>query len=377
VTNEQRETATEWVKEAIRNGQFDLGYAMRNGFPRYIWHLTADGTYWCGFLMNEGAGPNATAQYKGWPIPRTSGMKFLAEWQDPGVSASAELRATFCLLDIDVGGKRVSRFFDERYGRAHDRIAMPAYPVAQGLARAWWSLLAGRSGKIRLRRFRDGFALPDIRFEPDGHFVEITVAPFEYSNPPVTFTRSAEERVAVDDLERDMGEFTDAVVEKLSDYRIRNCWLHDRWSAIQASLEDEEERAFCEAAGALGVDPYLCDEGEARAIEVAAGYFDDEALLEFLASQRGLEPGVALRWLATAEAQLGENAALPAIADIAGKLGLQAARVPLSSPKPWQLGYRLAEECRAFVGLEPGASLRACCRHCRAFWPKGVHGCLR
>jgi hypothetical protein len=70
VTNQEREIATEWVKEAVRNGQFDRGYELRNGFPRYIWHLTADGTYWYGFLMNEGAGPNATAQYKGWPISK-------------------------------------------------------------------------------------------------------------------------------------------------------------------------------------------------------------------------------------------------------------------------------------------------------------------
>jgi hypothetical protein len=27
---------------------------LRNGFPRYIWHRSADGTYWFGFLMNEG-----------------------------------------------------------------------------------------------------------------------------------------------------------------------------------------------------------------------------------------------------------------------------------------------------------------------------------
>jgi hypothetical protein len=145
----------------------------------------------------------------------------------------------------------------------------------------------------------------------------------------------------------------EAVVEKLSDYRIRNSWLQDRWSAIQTSLEDEEERVFCEAAGALGIDPYLCDEGETQAIEGAAAYFDNEALLEFLASQRGQQPGLALKWLETAEAQLGEKAALPAIAEIAGKLGLRAALAPLSSPQPWQLGYRLAEECRAFVDLNP------------------------
>lgn len=62
--------ATKWVREAIRNGQFDREQELRNGFPRYIWHRTADGRYWYGFLMNEGAGPNATAQYKGWPISK-------------------------------------------------------------------------------------------------------------------------------------------------------------------------------------------------------------------------------------------------------------------------------------------------------------------
>lgn len=280
-------------------------------------------------------------------------MRFSADWQDPGVSASAELKATFCLLAIDLDGKRISRFFDERYGRAHDRIAMPAYPVAQGLARAWWSLIAGRSGMVRLRRFRDGFALPDVRFEPDGHYVEITAEPFEYGNPPVTFTRRAKERLTVDELERDMGDFVDSVVEKLSDHKIRKSWLQDRWSLIQASLENEQERVFCEAAGALGIDPYLCDEGEAGAIERAAEYFDDEALLEFLASQHGQKPDNALHWLAAAEEQLGDKAALPAIADIAKDLRLQKEAMPSRPSPPWQLGYRLAEECRAMVGLEP------------------------
>jgi hypothetical protein len=69
-TDQDRDTATEWVREAIRNGQFDRNQELRNGFPRYIWHRTADGSYWYGFLMNEGAGPDARAQYKGWPISK-------------------------------------------------------------------------------------------------------------------------------------------------------------------------------------------------------------------------------------------------------------------------------------------------------------------
>jgi hypothetical protein len=280
-------------------------------------------------------------------------MRLSAEWQDPGVSASAELRATFCLLAIELEGKLVSRFFDERYGRAHDRIAMPAYLVAQGLARAWWSLLSGRSGLIRLRRFRDGFAVPDIRFAPDGRYIDITAEPFEYGNPPVTFTRRAAERIAVDDLERDMSEFIESVVEKLSDHRIRKSWLQDRWSLIQASLEDDEERVFCEAAGALGIDPYLCNEDEAKAIDAAAEYFEDEALLEFLASQRGHQLPPALAWLLSAEAQLGEKAVLPYVAKIAADLISEKAATYYRPSQPWELGYRLAEDCRAALGLDP------------------------
>ena len=70
VTAQERDMATEWVREAIGRGQFDRDQELRNGFPRYIWHQTADGRYRYGFLMNEGAGPNATAQYKGLPISK-------------------------------------------------------------------------------------------------------------------------------------------------------------------------------------------------------------------------------------------------------------------------------------------------------------------
>jgi hypothetical protein len=67
VTEQERDLATGWVRAAIKNGQFDRA-DWRNGFPRYIWYRSADGSYWYGFLMNEGAGKSPTAQYKGWPI---------------------------------------------------------------------------------------------------------------------------------------------------------------------------------------------------------------------------------------------------------------------------------------------------------------------
>ncbi len=69
VTDQDRLTATARVKQAIIKGQFDRR-DWRNGFPRYIWYRAADGSYWFGFLMNEGAGEAASAQYKGWPISK-------------------------------------------------------------------------------------------------------------------------------------------------------------------------------------------------------------------------------------------------------------------------------------------------------------------
>lgn len=56
-----------------------------------------------------------------------------------------------------------------------------------------------------------------------------------------------------------------------------------RWSHVSRSLDNPDERAFCEAAGALGVDPYGISEADATFIEQAAELFSGEALLKFLA----------------------------------------------------------------------------------------------
>lgn len=67
VGDHERAVATEWVREAVRNGQFDRS-DWRNGFPRYVWYRDEDGSYWYGFLMNKGAGKAPVGKYKGWPI---------------------------------------------------------------------------------------------------------------------------------------------------------------------------------------------------------------------------------------------------------------------------------------------------------------------
>jgi hypothetical protein len=67
ISEEERRQATEWIRTAIRRGQFSRT-DWRNGFPRRIWHRDNSGKYWYGVLTNSGAGQNPRAQYKGWPI---------------------------------------------------------------------------------------------------------------------------------------------------------------------------------------------------------------------------------------------------------------------------------------------------------------------
>lgn len=62
-TPEDRDKATEWVREALANNQIKYVEADQD-FPKHIWYREATGQVWQGFCTNTAAG-----QYKGWPIP--------------------------------------------------------------------------------------------------------------------------------------------------------------------------------------------------------------------------------------------------------------------------------------------------------------------
>lgn len=67
VTERDRAQATNWVRSAIVQGNFDRT-GWRNGFPRKIWYRHSDGQVWYGSLTNQGAGTSPVGQYKGWPL---------------------------------------------------------------------------------------------------------------------------------------------------------------------------------------------------------------------------------------------------------------------------------------------------------------------
>jgi hypothetical protein len=63
VTEKERDTATEWVQEALKCGKFKYNEGDKE-FPSRIWYFdSVTGRHWMGFAVNQTLGT-----YKGWPV---------------------------------------------------------------------------------------------------------------------------------------------------------------------------------------------------------------------------------------------------------------------------------------------------------------------
>ena len=61
-SDEDRRTATTWLRQAIRSGQYKFVRGDRD-FPKHVWYRDKTGKIWCGRYINRELGT-----YKGWPI---------------------------------------------------------------------------------------------------------------------------------------------------------------------------------------------------------------------------------------------------------------------------------------------------------------------
>lgn len=210
-------------------------------------------------------------------------MRFSTEWIDRGPNASAEETATLCRLRLYVSEENACRFFDPASGRTCDYVTLPAVHLAEGLATDWWSIFGGRDREHAIRKYRTGFALPDVTLRFDGSTFKIRGDQFASTNPDVRFRKVGSESLSRVTAESTLAKFINGVAARLASAGLSNSEAALRWSRLSRSLDDPDERAFCEAAGALGVDPYGVSEADAAFIDQAAELFAGEALLKFLA----------------------------------------------------------------------------------------------
>ena len=280
-------------------------------------------------------------------------LEFSTDWVKGARNAIMEERRTLCDLRIYVGGNNICVFDDYEDNTTLDCLTVPVVHLAEGIASNWWQILGSRDCERSMIAHRRGFALPDLRFRSDGATFEVYSRVYHSRNPHIRFKNEARTTLTRAEAEHALGRFIYSVVGRLDDAGVDSSEVGSCWKRVSESRHDPEERAFCEAAGALGADPYSIVGADEEFIVASSGFFSDEALIEFLAgTKKGDRSVYSAEWLTDLERRPQKVSILPDLAGLHLAIRDRVRRDP--HDRPWALGYRAARACRRILGAGEG-----------------------
>ncbi len=290
---------------------------------------------------------------------KTSDVQFsVDEWLTDGPHSNVEERATLCVPRIVLENRNLLSFVDTESREFFDGPVIPAVHLAEGIASCWWPIFGGRDREHAVLPWRNGYALPDLRFECRGSTFSIECQPLEWNNPKLIFMNHGLKWLPRVEAEKLLGGFVQSVVDRLTGEGLAGAEVQLSWERVKKSMSNKDERSFCEAAGALGVDPYAVSNADNAFIESAGGLFEGEALIEFLAAARGMSDmtsdlyqdtrHVLIDWISGLRASSGSR--LPELQAVAKQVNVDT---PASTSQlPWQRGYFAASQFRDVIGLK-------------------------
>lgn len=280
-------------------------------------------------------------------------MNILANFHDDASNAADEERATVCDLRIILANQNICLHLDEEDSTTYEYVTLPAYPLAEGIAYNWWAIFGSRDREYRLIRTRMGYASPDLRLRFDGAEFKAYACQHEYRNPKIRFWEGPSETMSRLEAEQKLDDFVERVIQQLEKHKVRKTNAQLRWHRVRESRHDPEEQAFCEAAGALGADPYRISEGLTDFLQRSDHFFSGEPLVEFLAGVRNQVSGSnALAWIQSSERRPKYKSRMPEVAGLAKQLTETIPAKP--NERGWALGYRRARGARNALGLRSG-----------------------
>ena len=276
-------------------------------------------------------------------------LDFSTEWVKGGVNAIVEERRTLCDLRIYVDSQNVCVFDDYETNDTLDHLTVPTVHLAEGVAANWWRIFGSRDEEYAIRDDRTGFALPDLRFRSDGATFEVIGRSYHSPNPHIRFQIDASSTLTRAEAEQSLARLIFGVVDRLESSSVHGSEVSTCWKRVSESRNDPRERAFCEAAGALGCDPYSISEADGSFIETLSALFSDEALIEFLADTKKKDRSIYTNeWLRRLENRPQKESILPDSTSIYRSIGEDVRRDV--HDRPWALGYRAARACRRALG---------------------------
>ncbi len=282
-------------------------------------------------------------------------MKFLAEWIEHGPNVSLQERSTLCDLQIFVGSGNACAWEDIDTGASFHHLTLPAIHLAEGISGDWWSIFGARDQWQSMLRHRNGYALPDLRFGFDGVLFFASAKRLAYQNPRLRFAQQPFEAMSRREAEEGLSDFIQQVVDKLEQSGVANTEVATCWSRVKQSMEDPEEVEFCEAAGALGVDPYSIEDSDASFIEESGKLFFGEELIEFIAKFRlgrtdSASRQMALETIRDLETRQPETSRLPELPDAARQIRPACQR--REDERVWAVSYHAERAFREAIGLD-------------------------
>jgi IrrE N-terminal-like domain len=284
-------------------------------------------------------------------------LRIIFEWIDPAGAQGPELRATWARLQLLVNGESITRPLDNVSKTVRDSIFLPLYPLAEWLATHWWFLLneietPGRpaednyASRHDLQYASEGFAIPSTLIKPLGNTIKIDWTPAEFGLQRIEFVGQGTAYVSSSDFVRIFSGFISSVTQRLTDLDITGTLLQEEWKAILES--PSEEREFCEAAAALGLDPYSIDEQAANEIVNVGNSLPKSLIGDFFSVADFARLGEQVSSVVQAlELSRSNTANLKPLKDL--REATQA-RIKIAGA-PWEQGYQVARQLRQELGL--------------------------
>ena len=218
-------------------------------------------------------------------------LAFEFDWLDGEGMGGPELSATLASLTIRAGESVVTRVLDTRAKTVRDFAHVPLYPLAEWLVANWWFIASEMPGPANehsqgfrrrhcLGANRDGYAYPNLDIVPSyGGKTRLSWNPTRSLWTRTEFLGDGEALMDGDEFRETCSDFIDSVILRLDSLGVRDTFLREEWDAIRGA--DDEETQFCQAAAALGWDPYALNDNAREhviALDDMLGGLLDEAL---------------------------------------------------------------------------------------------------
>jgi hypothetical protein len=287
------------------------------------------------------------------------------EWLAVDGVNSPELAATWCRLSISVDGQVVTRVDDLIAHASRSGIFCSAYPLAEWIATHWWPLrshvrpaalleraaASGRPGALReadslashdLRAAGDGFLWPRLLIVPQGARTLLTWMADEASRGgPIRYVSSGQAWTWPTDVQSSLAGLVAATIDRLHEMAVAGTLLQEEWQAIATA--DADEAAFCDAAAALGLDPYDVSESTADSINSIGAMLSPALASEFTTAADPARIHEDLDWITRGLKRISHK---PGAATAPLRRLRDLALHEDDDGPPWEIGWRQAQTVR-------------------------------